>query len=300
MAHWINRDYAGKMISKLEGASAEELNRAWQHCAIITRRHAGNFYYAFIFMPAEKRRAIQALYAFCRIGDDAVDEAQGDPRKIIELLRYKLDLCYNGRYIDELTLALSHAIKQYAFEKKHFEELLLGIEMDLSVNRYQTFDELRVYCYRVASTVGLLCLKIFDCDTENSRQYAESLGIGMQLTNILRDIREDIDRDRIYIPLEDLERFGVKESDLVNRVNNKDIKDLVNWEAERAGSFFTEAENCLTHGMRRKLYPAMIMGDIYREILNKIVADDKLEKRVELTRKDKIKIARRIITDGLR
>jgi len=285
-------------IRRLEQASDSELKQAWQTCARLTRRHAGNFYYAFIFMPVERRRAIQALYAFCRAGDDAVDEETRDPAASLARLRERLDLCYDDCYIDDLTLALAHAIRNFELERRHFEELLLGVEMDLNVKRYQSFDELRLYCYRVASTVGLLCLRIFGCDTEDSRKYAETLGIGMQLTNILRDIREDLERGRIYIPLEDLRRFDIDEQALFLPGSNHHLQELVKCMAARAEAFLDEADGCLKNEMKRCLYPAMIMAAIYREILHKICTFNDLGLRVELTRTNKIKIAQQIL-DGI-
>ncbi len=285
-------------VRSLEDASRSDLGRAWRRCSRMAKQQAGNFYYAFIFLPAEQRRGIEALYAFCRAGDDAVDNEQDDSTSLLQRLRHKLDICYRGCYIDDLTLALAHAAREFNFEKQHFDNLLLGIESDLTVRRYTIFEDLRLYCYRVASTVGLLCLQIFGCDNPQSRLYAENLGMGMQLTNILRDIREDFERDRIYLPLEDLERFSILDKELFLPSNAHRLKELVRLEAERAESFFTEAEGYLEPWMRRKLFAAAIMGAIYRRILSEIIKLDQFDHRAELSGADKLSIARRIFNEA--
>jgi len=297
-------------IRPLSDASPVDLARARRNCAELAKLAAGNFYYAFIFMPAVQRFGIEALYAFCRAGDDVVDAPGTSPENaegsnaenklnMLTRLRRRLDLCYQGFYVDDLTLSLSDALGRFRFERDHFDDLMTGIETDITVKRYPTFGDLRLYCYRVASTIGLLCLKIFGCDTSQSRQYAENLGIGMQLTNILRDIREDLDRDRIYLPGEDLERFGIDESELFIPANSDRLVKLVRWEAERAESFFQQADSCLEPGMNRTLFPARIMGSIYRAILDRIKSMNRFDSRVELSKSAKLTIARRIAVEVL-
>ncbi len=285
-------------VRSLDDASRSDLGRAWRRCSRMAKQQAGNFYYAFIFLPTEQRRGIEALYAFCRAGDDAVDDEQDDSTSLLQRLRHKLDICYRGCYIDDLTLTLAHAVREFNFDRQHFDDLLLGIESDLTVKRYTTFEDLRLYCYRVASTIGLLCLQIFGCDNPQSRLYAENLGLGMQLTNILRDIREDFERDRIYIPLEDLESSGILDEELFSPSNAHRLKELVRWEAERAESFFSEADSYLEPGMRRKLFAAAIMGAIYRRILSEIINLDQFDHRAELSGAAKLSIARRIFNEA--
>ena len=287
-------------LKTLAEATSSELATAKKMCAGLAKREAGNFYYAFIFMPEEQRAGIEALYAFCRAGDDSVDNEKSQEPDLLESFRRRLDLCYNGQYLDDLTLALAWAIERFKFDRKHFDNLLLGIESDLFVKRYETFDELSLYCYRVASTVGLLCLRIFGCDTPESRLYAEKLGIGMQLTNILRDIREDYDRDRIYFPREDLVRFGINDGDIFAADYRENLRKLVLCEASRAENFFVEAESHLTEETNKPLFPARIMAAIYREILSKIVVLDCFDRRVELTNLIKLSIARRIFEEVFR
>ena len=257
-------------VRSLGDASREDLLRAWRYSSKLAKQRAGNFYYAFIFMPVNQRRGIEALYAFCRAGDDAVDEEHGDRAGLVNRLRRRLDICYRNCWVDDLTLSLTHAINSFGFERRHFDDLLLGIESDLTVKRYPTFNDLRLYCYRVASTVGLHCLKIFGCDNSRSRSYAENLGLGMQLTNILRDVREDFNRGRIYLPQEDLQRFGITDQELFSHSNAHLLKELIHWEAA-----------------------------IYRRILTKITELDQFEHRVELSGSDKLSIARRVFSEAL-
>ena len=289
----------GINIHKLEDASPAMLEEAWKSSAEIARKNAGNFYYAFIFLPASQRHGIEALYAFCRTGDDFSDEIGGDKERLFEIFRERLDLCFRGLYCDKLTLSLAHAVDKFQFDRMHFDEMLEGLESDLTVTSYPTFEKLRQYCYRVASTVGLLCLKIFSCDNEASRRYAENLGIAMQLTNILRDLREDLDRGRIYIPQTDLQRFGFNDQKLFAADKAESLLKLVQFEAERAESFFSAAEAELTPKLISPLIAARIMGGIYKRILAGIVKQKKFDKRVELSRWDKMAIAKGVVAETL-
>ncbi|MCF7810941.1 squalene/phytoene synthase family protein [bacterium] len=283
----------------LSEATPSELERAWQYCREIARSAAGNFYYAFKFMPLEQRRGIEALYAFARVSDDAVDGEGGNKANLLKKLHQKLDLCFSEGYIDDLTLALAYSIKSFGFERQHFDDLMLGIESDLTVKRYSTFDQMRLYCYRVAATIGFSCLKIFGCDDDNSRLYSENLSIGMQITNILRDLHEDFERGRIYIPQEDLIRFNLSDEDLFAAQNALKLIELVRWEAERAENYFKEADSHLNQYNRKPLFPAMIMGQIYRVILSKIRLLNKFDKRVELSVKEKLTIAKKVFKEAL-
>lgn len=289
---------AEKPAKELDQADPPELRNAWRVCANIVRKSAGNFYYAFIFMPKLQRRAIQALYAFCRAGDDAADDPGVNRRAMLENLRERLNISLSGYYVDDVTLALADAHQRYSFPRQHFDDLFLGLESDLEVSRYESFEQLRLYCYRVASTIGLLCLRIFDADTEPAREYASNLGIGMQLTNILRDLREDYLRGRIYLPREDLDRFGTPETTMFAPGNTQGLIELVQWQAERAEGFFRAAAANLPPDLSGKLTAAKIMGSIYRAILRKIRSMDSFESRIELTTREKLAIAYRIASGG--
>ncbi len=286
------------MLDKsLDDAEPRELEEAWKYCAGIARRAAGNFYYAFLFLPRELRRGIYALYAFLRAGDDAADNGDGGSRQLLKKLRRGLDLVFAGRYCDRLTLALAHAHRRFVFPREHFDEMFRGLQMDLSVKRYPTFEDLRLYCYRVASTVGLLCLPIFGADTPEARCYAENLGIGMQLTNILRDLWEDLQRGRIYLPAEDLNRFELHESEIFAASQASKLRDLVLWEARRAEHFFREAEKWFPADLKAKLAVAQIMGAIYKTILDKIIAAERFDRCIELNRREKLNIGYRVVSE---
>lgn len=284
-----------KRLRSLAEVSQKELRRAWYDCALTTRRVAGNFYYAFIFLPKDKRRGIQSLYSFLRIGDDIADSSARDAGKQLSGLEKRLDLCYAGYYNDSSTLALAHAIGQFGFQREHFTDMFLGLKSDLTVKRYKTFEELKLYCYRVASTVGLLCLRIFNADTPKARIYAENLGIGMQLTNILRDIKEDYTRDRIYLPQEDFSRFKVLSGkSLFN--NNSTLKDIVHYEGTRAQYYFERARKSFPPELEKELFAAEIMGKIYKMILEKILKSDNFDQRITLTRKEKLSVGYQVIS----
>lgn len=287
-----------KNSTHLDDASPTQLRQAWQHCALVTRRAAGNFYYAFIFLPKERRRGIQALYAFLRAGDDAADSEQGNKAELLNRVKERLDLCYEGYFSDSLTLGLALAIKKFKFPRKHFDDMFLGLKSDLNVNRYETFSELHQYCYRVASTVGLLCLSIFDADTPKARIYAENLGIGMQLTNILRDLQEDFGRNRIYLPAEDLRRFGLNDSNFFSDNNRNQLGELITWEVERAESYYEKASNDFPCELRGRLIAATIMGRIYQTILQRVKTAKDHHNRIELSRREKLAIGYRVITES--
>jgi len=280
---------------QLGDATKSELNRAFAECAAIVRKSAGNFYYAFIILPPEKRRGIEALYAFCRVGDDLADDAGSDDSDRFAWLRRRLDICFDGRYCDETTLALSHSIQWFDFERQPFEDLIAGLESDLTVRSYSTFEELRLYRYRVAATVGLICLKIFGCDNPRTRRYAELHGIGMQLINILRDIKEDLERGRVYLPEEDMRLFDLDMRTLFADQNSQRLDGLIRFEAARAVKFLDDARALLQPEDVSPLIVARIMGALYRRILEKILAEERHDRRIELPTWEKLTVARKAL-----
>jgi 15-cis-phytoene synthase len=287
----------------LESATPEEIAEAHRHCARIAKLAAGNFYYAFIVLPKSKRQGIQALYAFCRAGDDAADDeaiAAGERLRVIQRLRSRLDLCYKGLYCDPLTLALADAIRRFPFDRAYFDDLLLGVESDLTMQRIKTIDDLTLYCYRVASTVGLLCLKIFGAEGERAQTYAVELGIGMQLTNILRDLREDWRRGRVYLPEDELARFGLTTEDLFKPESRTALGGVILATVSRALEHFHAAETAFPKELQGRLLAARVMGTIYETILKRIKDNPLQEARIELTRREKLTIARKISTDELK
>jgi len=283
--------------SPLASASPALLAKAHRHTARIARKAAGNFYYAFILLPKVQRQGIQALYAFCRAGDDAVDEPNAlEARKdLLAHLRRRLDLCYNGYYDDLMTLALADAVQKFRFDRRHFDDLLLGVESDLTSAHFNTLDELWEYCYRVASTVGLLCLPIFNADSEQARAYAVELGLGMQLTNILRDLREDIERGRSYLPSEELAEFGLTADRLFEFENRDKRAQLVIKMAGFARDRFNKAASLLPVEYREALIAARAMGKIYESILDRIEAEPTVVNRIELSHTQKLTIARTLL-----
>lgn len=249
-----------------------ELERAYRFCRNLARTKAGNFYYAFIFLPKPKRRAIYALYAFCQYTDNLVDEV---PRKVnpvsdIDKLRADLANCLEGKYSSPLFIALGDSIRRYSLPIEHFHELIDGIESDLHLTRIETFDDLERYCYLVASTVGLLCVEIFGYRDKAVRRYAENLGVALQLTNIIRDIKEDALRGRVYLPVEDLERFNYSLDDLANELVNENFHRLMELQYNRALEFYRRAEEALPPEELKSQVASEIMKKIYRELLETV------------------------------
>lgn len=241
----------------------------------FTNASATNFYYSFIFLPREKQRAIEAVYAFARRGDDISDGGLPHEEALAELSRYReaLDACYspdNGRHVDPALQALAETVQRYRIPRQHFEDLILGLEMDLNPARYDTFDELAIYCYRVASTIGLISIEIFGYQKARTRDYAVNLGTALQLVNILRDLETDGNRGRVYLPREDLDKFGVRPRDLLARKYNDAFVELMQFECDRARRYFDLAREALALEDRRSMIAAEIMGAIYWKVLKRI------------------------------
>jgi phytoene synthase len=254
------------------GNAKGELDADYARCAEITRRSSSNFYYAFMLLPAERRRALHAVYAFCRFIDDvADDESSHDAAALLKRWRDEVDRVYAGEPTRAISRALADSARHFNIPREHFDEIITGVEMDLTRNRYATFEELRQYCYRVASAVGLICIEIFGYTNPAARDYAEKLGIACQLTNIMRDVKEDAQRNRIYLPLEDLARFDVSEEEILHSVYNDNFVRLMQFEAMRAQDFYREAEAALPPEDRGTLLTAEAMRMIYGALLDRIV-----------------------------
>jgi 15-cis-phytoene synthase len=225
-----------------------------------------------MLLPAERRRALHAVYAFCRFVDDIADEESvNEPGRLLARWRQELDRVFQGEPTRPVSRALADSARRFTIPRRYFEEVIDGVEMDLSRTRYRTFDDLRLYCYRVASAVGLICIEIFGYRNPGTRTYAENLGIAFQLTNILRDVSEDAGRGRIYIPLEDLARFGVTQDEIIEGVHSPRFERLMEFEANRARSFYEAAERALPGEDRSTLLTAEAMRLIYGALLNRIV-----------------------------
>ncbi len=240
----------------------------------FTTSRATNFYYSFLFLPRPKRRAIEAVYAFARRGDDLADGNLTPEEARREIVRYRkvLEQGYSGAPADgppELE-ALAEAVRSYRIPRQHFEDLILGLEMDLSGSRYETFDDLAKYCYRVASTIGLISIEIFGYRNPRTRDYAVNLGIALQLVNILRDLRSDARRGRTYIPCQDFERFGVRPEELALGSGGEAPARLIEFECDRACHYFDLARQALPPEDRRSMIAAEIMAAIYWRLLGVI------------------------------
>jgi phytoene synthase len=236
----------------------------------VARQSGSNFYLSFFFLPKAQREAITAVYAFCREVDDAVDRPNADPKLAIANWREEIDRTYDGKPTLPLTRSLAVAIEQFQLSKEYFDGILAGVEMDLRMNRYPTFEVLTEYCYHVAGEVGLLCMEVFGYRSERLKSYAVKLGTAFQLTNILRDIKTDAANNRIYIPQDELARFGVSEADVLAGQFTPAMQRLLAFEARRARSYYHEASVLPTVAERPALRAAEIMHAIYENILDRI------------------------------
>jgi phytoene synthase len=249
---------------------------SYAYCERVARRQAANFYHAFRLLPAEQRRAMCALYAFLRTSDDLTD-GPGDAeakRAPLAAWRRQLDRALAGDYSHRLHPALHHTVTAHGIPGEYLTAALDGVGMDLDTLRYATFTDLYGYCYRVASVVGLACIRIWGFSDERAKDFAEAAGIAFQLTNILRDLREDAARGRIYLPLEDLERFGYSPEQLQRGERNEDFRSLMRFEAERAYHYY-EASRPLAELLRppgRAVF--LVMLRTYRGLLDAIVRRD--------------------------
>ncbi|HEU4787789.1 MAG TPA: presqualene diphosphate synthase HpnD [Gemmatimonadaceae bacterium] len=232
-----------------------------------------SFYFAFLSLPRERRDAIITLWDFCRAADDAVDLAT-DPeqaRRELETWRREVAACFEERAPATVVgRALALVVRQFNLPRPPFEDLLDGVAMDLTQQRYEAFNDLYQYCLRVASAVGLLSVEIFGYRSAGARDYAIELGLALQLTNILRDVPSDMARGRIYIPLEDLRKFSVSEEDLRAGVMTPALRELLAFEGARARQYFARARQALPREDTRRLVAAEIMGAIYFDLLRRI------------------------------
>jgi 15-cis-phytoene synthase len=261
----------------------------------FSQNRKSSFYYSFLILPRPKRDAIETIYAFCRFTDDIVDEAGDEREKYALLTQWTEELRRSLYGISNYTLLnkLSAIIQRFHIPIEYFYELIKGMEMDLLHKRYNTFSELEQYCYRAASTVGLICAEVFGYTNEKTKQYAIDLGIALQLTNILRDIKADAKRGRIYLPLEDMHKFGYSEADLLNCTYNAQFVQLMKFECERAHEYFRRAKACLAEEDKPLFTAARTMGNIYYLLLLRIerLQYDVFSKRIRLSSTLKILIA---------
>ena len=240
----------------------------------ITRASKSNLALAFVALPRERRGDISTFYAFCRVVDDLADEP-GDPRvKQAGLDAWKRAVAEKFAGEPALAAAVREVIAKYTLPVAHFREIIAGVEMDLHGAAYATWEDLRVYCHRVASVVGLISIEIFGCRDPRSREYAKHLGLALQLTNILRDVGQDLANEgRIYLPAEDLARFQVTAEDLNAHRRDERFLALMDFEAARARDFYAKARQCISPTDRHALVAAEIMSAIYSRLLDKMQRD---------------------------
>jgi len=266
-----------------------------EYCQNITSKSGSSFYYSFLFLPELKRRAITALYAFCREVDDVVDECQDEniAQTKLNWWREEITRLYAGQPQHPVTQALLPLLEDFNLAEEYFFEIIDGMEMDLNISRYESFTDLSLYCYRAASVVGLLSAEIFGFKNRQTLRYAHDLGMAFQLTNILRDVREDAERGRVYIPLDELKKFNVSVNDLTHPVTSDSVKALFKHQADRAREYYTKAFNLLPEEDRFNQRTGLIMAEIYQSILDEIKDDDfrVLEHKIKLTALRKLWLA---------
>ena len=266
-----------------------------EYCQQKAAASGSSFYYSFLFLPANRRRAITALYAFCREVDDIVDECT-DPQIAAAKLawwRLELDRLYSGQPQHPISLALQPVLAEFNLPQEQLLEIIDGMEMDLQQTRYLDFKALSLYCYRVASVVGLLAAEIFGYADRRTQKYAHDLGMAFQLTNIIRDVGEDARRGRVYLPIEELKRFDVSVADILNARHSDNFRKLMEFQIERAEQYYAQAMSELPAGDRKTQFPGLVMAAIYRTVLDEIKRDGclVLTQRTSLTPLRKLWIA---------
>lgn len=266
------------------------LQDAYRHCDLIARRRAQNFYPAFRFLPRARRLALSAFYAFCSLSDDIADDNTPltiqQRRENLDAWRVSLRRCFDGNTDSPLFLALNDTVSRFAIPREPMQDLLDGIEMDLEPRRYSTFPELEAYCRKVASSIGRVSIRIFGCTNSGAERYADALGIAFQLTNVLRDVAEDLRRNRLYLPLEDLAAFAYTEADLRKQIHDCRFLELMHFEYSRALEYFEQARPDLAGNQAKKLLAAQIMRGIYRQNLEELRRRDfrVFERRITIPR----------------
>jgi phytoene synthase len=278
------------------------VDEAYAACRAIAHKHGANFSVGFRFLPRVKRRAVYAAYAYCRIADDIADgpddagvhhpspELVAQTASELDRWQAELDACYEGRPTHPVTIALADALGHFDIPKSAFVALIDGCRQDLFKNRYETFDELLRYCELVAASISDISLAIFGYRTPAAIEHGRDLSTALQLTNVTRDVGDDLGRDRVYIPREELHRFGVSEGDLFARVENERVRALIEFQIERAESYFRRAEPLLDELSFDARFPTLLMGAIYATVLGKLKKDPLtvIRRRLSLSKLQKV------------
>jgi 15-cis-phytoene synthase len=283
-------------MTKNNSPETSELEQAYKYCESITKSHAKSFYFAAKFLPKHKRKPIYALYALCRKVDDEVDEIgennEAEAVKAVEKWQRQLEEIYRGETENQnqVFIAWQDLLKTYKIPKTLPLELMQGVLMDTQIKRYETFDELYVYCYRVASTVGLMSSEIFGYTEPKTLEYAEALGIAMQLTNILRDVKEDAAMGRIYLPQEDLRKFNVSEKQIFANESDEKFVALMKFQIGRARDFYQKSEKGIPLLEKDTRFTVLLASRIYGRILDEIERQnyDVFKKRAHTTFSQKL------------
>jgi phytoene synthase len=279
------------------------VDEAYRQCRAIAHKHGANFSVGFRFLPKTKRRAVYAAYAFCRVADDIadeVDESTSRPVDEASLVDSKtrrlddwqkeLDACYAGAPTHPITIALADALQRFAIPKSAFIALIDGCRQDMIKTRYETFDELLRYCELVAASISDISLSIFGYRSDDALAYGRNLAIALQLTNVTRDIGDDLTRDRVYIPAVELREFGVEERELFERAENDRVKRMIEFQIERARGYFERAEPLLRELDFDARFPTLLMGGVYATVLAKLRKDPliAIRKRLSLSTVQKV------------
>jgi phytoene synthase len=266
-----------------------------EYCQQKAAQSGSSFYYSFLFLPPNRRLAITALYAFCREVDDVVDKCLDPSIAATKLVWWRQELArlYAGKPEHPVTQALLPALAEFNLPQEQLLEIIDGMEMDLQQSRYLDFKALSLYCYRVASVVGLLAAEIFGYQDRKTQKYAHDLGMAFQLTNIIRDVGEDARIGRIYLPIDELQRFEVTAADILNARYSDNFRRLMEFQIERAEQYYAQAMSELPAGDRKTQRPGLVMAAIYRTLLNEIKRDgcQVLTQRTSLTPVRKLWIA---------
>jgi phytoene synthase len=266
-----------------------------EYCQDKAARSGSSFYYSFLFLPPDKRRAITALYAFCREVDDVVDEATDASLAATRLEWWRAELArlYEGQPQHPVTRALQPHLARYAIDRSRLGEIIDGMRMDLQQDRYLDFEGLRLYCHRVAGVVGTLSAGVFSDGRQDCAEYAEALGIALQLTNIIRDVGDDARRGRVYLPVEDLQRFGVAAHEVLKGAHSDRFASLMAFQARRAREYYRRAFAALPPASVREQRTGLVMASIYATLLDEIERDgfQVMRHRVALTPLRKLWIA---------
>jgi len=276
-------------------AAAPSVAEAYAYCRRITHSRGANFSVGFRFLPDRKRNAVYAAYAFCRWADDIVDDPGDDAAERLDAWERELEACYAGQPTHTITVALADALQHFAIPQAGFAALIAGCRQDLVKTRYADFAELLGYCDLVATSISDISLSILGYEKPEATEYGRHLATALQLTNVTRDIGDDLRRDRIYLPREDLDRFGVSERELFERAHNERMRSLIVFEAERAMEQFRDAQPLLEGASPDARFTVLMMGSIYSEVLRKVLADPfaTLHRRVALSFPHKVYVVLR-------